>query len=94
MMKMQGDKLLNSATSSDKDGSIINPTTSFINEDEEESVSTINNKSTDNGEKSADPNRSYQNSNSKRNSTKTKEEDGVEGMKLSLMLFICFHHII
>ena len=50
---MQGDQLPNSATSSDKDGSIINPTTSFINE--EESVSTINNKSTDNGEKSADP---------------------------------------
>lgn len=54
MMKMQGDKLPNSATSSDKDGSIINPTTSFINEDEEESVSTIYNKSTDKGEKSAD----------------------------------------
>ena len=44
MMKMQGDKLPNSATSSDKDGSIINPTTSFINEDEEESVSTNINK--------------------------------------------------
>ncbi len=55
MMKMQGDNFPNSATSSDKDGSITNPTTSFINEDEEESVSTNINKSTDNGEKSADP---------------------------------------